>query len=484
MTESRDDYVNRMRTANDEKLRILDLSEQALVPPNVGIFDAPTRCYIVNKEWAKIVMGAISANLLGIAAWRDATDESYSGIRAVEEFLQGANCVGGDCTIAELLADDDFFYNDYLPATIGTTYTNTQTHNTDLATDYDGTPQSIGSSIPVGAPNDAQKNALCYALDRFVKLYCSEKICVIQSRNFLEVSWDAVKDAAEQFYGTFLDQMLGNWSDNLFGCIIDVPTALTVLADAAAQEDLACYLLDQLDSGAISESAFNTAIDNAAIGGVSGNAQKIACVMTEDNAQFMYLNFLEAYNRALISQSTGGEIDCPCLTESYRIVEYDFAQGLPPSFRWNYGTNIQFGSHTGARLQGTDAGDFKIIQFVLDGHNPAHRIRAVKLYLERVNGIGNGSDDVTTVRLRPNPDSNTSVSQIIQGGFQPNGIAQRCGFINASPFYATNIRQIQVDIRVTDNATSAIYLSKMEIQYYDGYAPSNSYPTADSNICL
>lgn len=82
---------DRILTIHDERQRIVELSDFNLSLPSVDIFDEPTRCYIVNKEWAKIITGAISL-LLEIAVWKDADDESYIGILKIQEYLIGDNC--------------------------------------------------------------------------------------------------------------------------------------------------------------------------------------------------------------------------------------------------------------------------------------------------------------------------------------------------------------------------------------------------------
>jgi len=94
-------FRDRVRTIQDERERIIALSDFNLDLPNVGIFDEPTRCYKVNKEWAKIVTGAVSI-LLEIGVWKNADHEDYEGIRQISDFLNGEDCVGqlseeGDC---------------------------------------------------------------------------------------------------------------------------------------------------------------------------------------------------------------------------------------------------------------------------------------------------------------------------------------------------------------------------------------------------
>lgn len=84
---------DRITTHDDEKKRILDLYGMQLVPPDgVDIFDEPTRCYRINKQWAKIAMGMVM-QLLEVAPWRDAQHEGYAGIEQIARFLVGEDCM-------------------------------------------------------------------------------------------------------------------------------------------------------------------------------------------------------------------------------------------------------------------------------------------------------------------------------------------------------------------------------------------------------
>lgn len=86
------DSYNRILVIQDEREQIIALSDFNLTLPNVGIFDEPTRCYKVNKEWAKIITGAISI-LLEIGVWKDAENDGYSGIQQISDFLDGEDCM-------------------------------------------------------------------------------------------------------------------------------------------------------------------------------------------------------------------------------------------------------------------------------------------------------------------------------------------------------------------------------------------------------
>lgn len=84
-------YTDRTLTNVDDKRRVLQLGEMNIVPPPVGIFDAPVRCYPVNEQWASIVMGIVSW-LAHPAVWRDATDLDYFAISEINRFKVGQEC--------------------------------------------------------------------------------------------------------------------------------------------------------------------------------------------------------------------------------------------------------------------------------------------------------------------------------------------------------------------------------------------------------
>lgn len=87
---------DRILVIEDEQNRALDLSTFNLIPPGVGIFDAPYRCYRINNEWAKIVMGFVSW-LASVAVWEHAENDTYIGIRQILEFLsQEGTCMSFD----------------------------------------------------------------------------------------------------------------------------------------------------------------------------------------------------------------------------------------------------------------------------------------------------------------------------------------------------------------------------------------------------
>lgn len=190
------------------------------------------------------------------------------------------------------------------------------------------------------------------------------------------------------------------------------------------------------------------------------------------------INTYAYYTRAgLNSPDNDWSIFCIGCPTFYRIYTADFAQGLGD---WILPSSE--GVIDGNRIKGVDKGFEKAINIHMPAL-PAWRIRAVKVYTERVDGIAHGTGDEVTVYLRPTAGSNTGASQIINGGFLPNGVSSRCGQINTNPFYVTGFNEIGVHASVTDNATSNIWISKIEILYEVAHAKTGAIITEDGTLC-
>jgi len=463
---------NRRQTPDDFLAQTNEVRDERREVPETDILEEPLLCLQFNEDWFQHIIGAVNT-LSNWTAWVGEDDDSNTGTRQIRKMLgQDFSCTPSEpCTIEELLIDDEFFYDEYVPATFGTDYSGALERNEDLATDYDGTPQSIGPEIPTGTPDDAEKNALCFALCRFVALYCSEKICLLQSRDFLEIAWTSLKDAAEAFYGNVLDGMVGAWGSELFGCIVDVPTALTVLTDTAAQEELACFLYDELSGVTITESAFTNAIDDAA-GTLSGNAGLIACVMTEDMSQIVYLNFLEAYNTTLLRQTANEDIDCPCFSQSYKIWRHDFSDGMG-RFQIQYSGSTALGTLSGGYI-----GSVSLTDIVMNGVDPSWRIKGMRMLYSRT------SVGITSMAYRPYPYNDTSaVNPGISNGAISDGTLQwACQNRNTAPFYDTGYQQYRFRLTGSGGAGQFQRIHAIEVLYHDGFSDTG-YPTADDNLC-
>jgi len=81
------DYIS-PDTARKQIIAIGDINR---IPPDVGIFDNPVRCFRINQQWWSIVAGMVHW-LADVAAWQDAQDDRYFAILEIQRFMQGVEC--------------------------------------------------------------------------------------------------------------------------------------------------------------------------------------------------------------------------------------------------------------------------------------------------------------------------------------------------------------------------------------------------------
>lgn len=469
-------FVN--RTLLDDKRKIIDFEDSEIEPPLVGIFDEPTVLRKpLNQQWDAIITGAIHTLLTVLPGWYLAEDEDYPGIQAVLQWLISRHV----CTIYDVLADEIFFQEEYLPTVLGDYFTVTNEHNEELNTTYDGTPQSIGVDIPPGVPDDKSKNALCYALLSFVRLYASSKLCVIQSKNFIEIAWNELQNAVNAVYNALTDSLAFIYTPNLFSCFVDDNEAIDVLQDTAAMEELGCFLYEELKTVTISQSNFENALLSAATT-LTGNAGKLACIMQNDSNLTVYINFLEAYQIALNRINSGESLDCPCETGNYRVITYDFSQGFL-AWRPDYviNTSTRYGTPQSDGIAGVQSSaNVQGVSMFLDGHDPAWRVHGYNVEFSRT-GAGNTSNDLGRLFFRPNPASTVGQSNLNPSNGSAPG-SHIFAYTNlAVNTYQTNFRQIWVNFQCNSPGSENIIVHKISIWYMDGFAPGG-YLTNDEPI--
>lgn len=479
------EFNNRFAVPLDEKNTLNVVRDEPRDVPSSDILASPLFCLKFNEEWRPHITGAIDT-LSKWAAWNDAEDDTSLGTTQIWKLLaQDMTDCAGDCpeelTIPVIIADDTYFVTEYVPKVFGEYYSETEAERVTQEAIYDDTPQSVAPDIPVGVPDDLSKNGLCYAINRFVELYASQKLCLIQSQNWLESLLSDMANAANDFYNTASKLILPFYSPNIFSCFVDDATAMTALQDATAIEDLACHLYEELKTVAMSQANFDAAILDAATT-LSGNAQDIACLMQNDSSEAIFISFLLGYNIAINRVLSGETLDCPCTTGAYRTYVHEFTSNLGV-FVNVYSGNEPQGIIVGGRLKGSDLGTTRRISLAWNNFDMSWRVRAVKIYFERIGGIGHGSNDAQEARLRPNVGSNTGASGFFTSGFAGNGVGTDCGAFTGGAGYVTGGRQLNVFLSVSDPSNlSDIYLDKVEIQFIDGYHPQG-YFNDDTNWC-
>ena len=308
----------------DEKKRFGTLPLDKLVAPTPGIFDAPTRCFVINEEWSSIVMGMVSL-LAEIRMWKGAKDESFPAIREILRFLRGGNCDMFDCTDVDTCLQTADIINQIVAVTYATQEAATQAHIDELTTSYDGTPQSVGSEIPLTAPNlnSLHDNALCRTLELLVSVYANGKGISLDLLGAFGREYQSMIQDMRFLFGwapAWLMHLLG---DELGGCAADVDAAKTALASKSAQQMAACCLYDELRSGVISETNWNAAL-SACAASLGGFAGAIVCLMAFDSDQSHALAFFEVYSRMLERQAAGEDFVCNCAPDGWFFVDVDW----------------------------------------------------------------------------------------------------------------------------------------------------------------
>lgn len=396
------------------------------------------------------------------------------GIRSVTlcgEFAFGTPPI--ECDIITLLDDEIFFEEEYIPQTFGNWYLETVEHNEELNELYDGTPQSVGEDIPAGAPSDRDKNALCYAIHSFVSLYASGKVCLIQSKNFLQITWDKLAEASNKVYNGLVDAMGFIYTPNLYSCFVDNEAAIEALTNESAIQDVACFLYQELKTVTMSQSNFDDAVLAAATE-LTDDAQKLACIMQNDMNTTLYINFLEAYNIALNRISDGDTLpDCPCETGDYRVIEYDFRTG---THGWEivYVSGIAVGTYVaGEGFRGsTTATNVKTIN-VRKPHNPTHRVKGYVLEYTKINGH---SSDASRIFFRPIPDSTSGQNNINPDLAHTGDEWTSCADSNLPTSYFDGFNQMLAAMNA-QSVGADIYFRKATIWYMDGFAPDGTWLT-------
>lgn len=529
--------ADRIAAIDDEKKRALDLYDMRLVPPeDVLIFDEPTRCYRINKQWAAYVMGMVSW-LAEIAPWRDADDESYFAIEEIQKFLVGVECMAfglrqkptDNCILQQTL--DGTTWTDVFDFSLCATIqdksyqisiqnqvTNVQETFIDIynnySSNYAGLPSDVYPALAppaVGTDDSALKAALCNAIWELIRTACNaavsyytESINASQGEaNFLigvaAFALTAVALAAALPSAGASLVALGaaapliaagmGLGAGLVNYLVDFWQQHTIdqFRDTEAMEEVACYLVDELAAGDKSLAEMQAAL---ASHGLTGNAGVIAdalSIMFQNDG--LYAAFLEKWNNNKQYADAGIDLYCPCAS-GFKVWTWDFANGMG-EFTFAVGPSgsdcvgLVLGVLDGDSVKGVNCGNDQYTIGLLMPFDPTWRVRSVVMHTRRENGFGNGVYDHTTFKMRPTANSDTGSFNPIQGGFRPNGYEKRCNVMNTgAPFYWTGANQILASTAVSYDIApqSAIYLDKIEIMFQEDFA-KGGYTTDDDNLC-
>ena len=376
----REEAVDRIVTIDDEKKRALDLWDVRLVPPEVGIFDEPTRCYRINKEWAAIVMGLVSW-LTELPIWANAENEGYGAIEEISRFLVGNNCMefqlrqspddfcilqqtldGGTtwsnvfdfslCTSIRDGTSETSIFNNYI--TNLTSFQNNVYNN--YVSNYTTSITDIHPELGYGDSDDAHRDSgLCHALTQLVDAICDSALEVLAESD--NVANDLKSSLA--LVGAVLGLLI------LAGSGVGLPaasimaaslaaggiglgaavaasiydkiseTSEAALSDEAAKQELVCCLFDEMQGLNADKSALEAAF--SACTGLSSNAndiRELGAIYVQEMA--FYAAFAENLTIAFQSAKLDLLPECPCFgTWCYRW-EFDVTTD---SWSQNVGTH-------------------------------------------------------------------------------------------------------------------------------------------------
>lgn len=501
---------------------VYELGKVARIPPTVGIFDNPTRCFVVNVEWWSHIAGMVHL-LADVVSWKDADDESYFAITEILKFMQGVECMDfalrqspTDSCIMQQTLDGGTTWTDIfdfsecvtiqdksITVTIQnqiTTYQPTfQEIYNNFVANYAGTPESVYPDLaPTGVDDAALNAAYCNAVYELVKKACESAVAFYndvisgaqQDINFgLGVAAFVVTAialagaiptagaslsalaAAAPLYAAAIG--LSNYAVNELSNVLRNHNKEMFL-DEAAQIDVTCYIIASCPPADNSLACMQNAAD-----GITGdpNGQAILdflkVLLSHEST---YAAFLEKWNNNKQYADVGIEMDCPCETWDYTLWEWDFGTRGQGDFVLNSGTLF-----TGGRIQGVGTNDSKLASITLPDHDTTYRIKSIRVTYERVNGDGVGGLGHNRAEIYVNGYSGSNLANC--GNGLGNGADLQRAFTNVS--YITGGTSLGFFF-VADTATAdvvQIYIDKIEIVYMNEYDPFDAHLTEDSDLC-
>lgn len=523
------DQQDRILVMDDEKKRALDLYTARLIPPDVGIFDEPTRCYQINKEWAKIVMGLVSW-LTEIAPWRDATDESYPAIDEISKFLVGDNCMEfelrqsptDDCLLEQTTDGGTTWTTAFdfslcltaqlapINSTITTLYQQQLINNgfvpeTSTPSDY-YTPEYLQDlGVQADTCDTAGKDKIYGAVDQLVRYIHTVNVDFLQ-----ELSQAAnVPQQVERFVAAVpgvgilpFDELIGYTAflvDELlaeYNATADETLLQTVICDLFCIAVNSGCRFDSNDvynyfAGKVSPTFSNSTttlanlIQFAITGTFAGDDYfyflcYFQLAVAGLKQKFMGIQGVETYALQMAAGFNSPDNDwfifCISCPTQYRVWSWDFANGLG---EWV----IDAGTLESGRIRGTASTNPKLANVKMT-FDPTWRVIGVRINNERIDGIANGSHDTRRFCLRPTANSNTGEIAAMTGGFLGNGVRVDC-VDQAGASYWSGGNQVYAQFGVSEAipATCEIYIDKIEILFDVAYAKPGAVITEDSDLC-
>jgi hypothetical protein len=522
------EYSGEFLSADVARKQIIEIGNINRVPPEVGIFDDPIRCFKINQQWWSIVAGMVHW-LADVAAWQDAEDDSYFAIKAIQQFMQGVECAAGsepmlrqnpdDSCILQQSLDNGETWTDVfdfsLCATIQDKSYQVQIQNevtyvqptfqeiyNSYTTNYAGTPESVYPDLADPAGDDAPwRSAYCNALWELVNTACdtavsfyTENINATQSQVNLGIGIAAFLLTAISLAGAIptagaslagLAAVAPLWAAGiglgaaLGNALVDFWQNHTIdqFQDTNARENVVCYLFDAIPPESNTLDEMRLRVSTVLTGDTNGQAilDFLGLLLNHDST---YAAFLEKWNNNKEFAEAGIDLYCPCYEPEWRIKVYDFTQQRWDSEIDPYSGTAGFGGK-GTYVPGKGWEASYLTAFptqrisVRIPVDPTHRIRSFAFKCS--NGITvNGS---TAFHIRPEWDSLAN-----HNPFVVNGGTGEYKFCRGTPFNLTG--QTTVSIHVGEpHQDFHVYLEKLALIYFPDESPSSTIVSNEDSLC-
>lgn len=381
---------DRMTTIDDERKRALDLYSLRLPVPSVGIFDEPTRCYKINKQWAAIVMGMVSW-LTEIAPWYQAENEDYEPIQQISLFLEGSDCVSfalrqkpdNGCILQQTL--DGEIWTDVFDFSLCSTIQdasyvianqNNYTYSfenifenvyNEYTTNYVSSPVDVHPQLDYGTsdPDDLDA-AYCNAVYSLVVAACDAAIQYYRDQDEEQANINvglaigaiiltaiavagALPTAGASLAG--LGALAGAWA-TVIGLTAPLGNALVdawqthnieKFQDDAAREAVVCYIVENLPGDENTYATMSGLLDSHTLtGNAAAIAQTLNLMLDHDST---YAAFLEKWQNNLDYAEAGIALYCPC-DDGVWCKRFDFTIDDQNWHPWET-DDREFGQHLG-----------------------------------------------------------------------------------------------------------------------------------------
>ena len=533
--DKNNEFHGEILTPEVARKQIIEIGKTNRVAPEVGIFDAPVRCFRVNQEWWGLIAGQVHW-LADVAAWQDAEDESYPPILEILKFMQGVECADGSEPMLRQKPTDDCILQQSLDG--GETWTDVfdfslcLAHQTTTITDqlqvierqnitnsgYSPTSTTTTGdngayteseldemSIEADVCDDSGKDSVYGAVDRLVR-YIHGK-----NEDFLQQITQAANISQQIDRAISATPVLGLLpADELIGYTGFIVDELSQEYNATVDEELLqsvicdlfciavnsdCMLslndISNYFAGKVSPTFSNATttllnlIQFSITGTFSGDDYFYYMCYFQLQIAFTKQRFLDIQSAdAYQMQAQAGfnspdndwEIFCTECPTQYRVLHHDFANGLGD---WTIDiiSNVPQGSLSGGAINSIISGSTRVYQIVRN-FDPEWRIRGAKIVYERSN------TGTTIMRYRPVSNSNTGAENpsISGGALFGSGEFVACQNNFTGFTYSDGFNQVMFH-QLVNGTTSTLRLKEIYLLFEVDHAPPGSAITEDSDLC-